>query len=363
MTELQNEGGEPPAKRRTRVRIDFEAIIGELLRLRSCKPGTSMNPEEISEDILAAIACVTRVKFQQQPMLLDLDAPIKICGDVHGQFCDLLRLLELGRLPPHSSYLFLGDYVDRGQQSLECLALLFTYKLKYPENIFLLRGNHECDNINRQYGFFDECKRRYSIRLWKRFSDAFSVLPVAARIDDRILCMHGGLSQDLHDVEDILAIERPCQVPEKGLLCDLLWSDPSSKPGWNANERGVSFVFGPDVVEEFCQFHEIDLICRAHQVVQDGYLFFAGRRLVTVFGAPNYCGEFNNSAALLVVDKDLECSFQLLQPMETALGQKAVKAGMNNHGDTVYSNPHEAEGASSEEIDGNTGMDAPLDFS
>lgn len=339
--ECDNEPVEPQAKRRDvrRVRIDVDAIIAELLRLRESNPGTQMNADEITEDVLAAIAWVARTKFQQQPMLLDLDAPVKICGDVHGQFFDLLRILVLGELPPHSGYLFLGDYVDRGQQSLECVGLLFAYKAKYPENFFLLRGNHECDNINRQYGFFDECKRRYSIKLWKRFSDAFSMMPVAARIEDRILCMHGGLSKELCTragaIEDILAIPRPCQIPEAGLLCDLLWSDPSHKHGWNPSERGVSFVFGPDVVAEFCQLQEIDLICRAHQVVEDGYQFFADRRLVTVFGAPNYCGEFNNSASLLVVDKKLECSFQKLQPVET-YPKEAVKEGMNATGETVY---------------------------
>lgn len=127
-------------------------------------------------------------------MLLELEAPIKICGDVHGQYSDLLRLFEYGGYPPDANYLFLGDYVDRGKHSIETICLLMAYKIKFEENFFLLRGNHECSSINRLYGFYDECKRRYSIKLWKTFIDAFNCFPVAAIIDEKILCMHGGLS-------------------------------------------------------------------------------------------------------------------------------------------------------------------------
>lgn len=127
-------------------------------------------------------------------MLLELEAPIKICGDVHGQYSDLLRLFEYGGYPPDANYLFLGDYVDRGKHSIETICLLMAYKIKFEENFFMLRGNHECSSINRLYGFYDECKRRYSIKLWKTFIDVFNCFPVAAIIDEKILCMHGGLS-------------------------------------------------------------------------------------------------------------------------------------------------------------------------
>ncbi|CAN1271158.1 Serine/threonine-protein phosphatase PP1, partial [Linum perenne] len=173
-------------------------------------------------------------------------------GDIHGQYSDLLRLFEYGGLPPRSNYLFLGDYA---------------YKIKYPENFFLLRGNHECASINRIYGFFDECKRRFNVRLWKTFTDCFNCLPVAALIDEKILCMHGGLSPDLQHLDEIRNLVRPTDVPDTGLLCDLLWSDPSKDvQGWGMNDRGVSFTFGADKVTEFLQKHDLDLICRAHQV-------------------------------------------------------------------------------------------------
>lgn len=239
-------------------------------------------------------------------------------------------------------------------QSLETICLLLAYKIKYPENFFLLRGNHECASINRIYGFYDECtffplacfpeggslkipsvvsvlcaflaapllvgrhahpcyppppwphgafarsnarlapptgKRRYNIKLWKTFTDNFNCLPVAAIIDEKIFCMHGGLSPDLQSMEQIRRIMRPTDVPDTGLLCDLLWSDPDKDlSGWGENDRGVSFTFGGEVVQKFLHKHDMDLVCRAHQVVEDGYEFFAKRQLVTLFSAPNYCG-------------------------------------------------------------------------
>lgn len=188
-------------------------------------------------------------------------------GDIHGQYSDLLRLFEYGGFPPEANYLFLGDYVDRGKQSLETICLLLAYKIKYPENFFLLRGNHECASINRIYGFYDECKRRYNIRLWKVFTDCFNCLPVAALIDEKILCMHGGLSPELRSLDQIKKIARPTDVPDAGLLCDLLWADPDKEvQGWGDNDRGVSYTFGSDTVQEFLQKQDLDLICRAHQV-------------------------------------------------------------------------------------------------
>ncbi|KAH7650409.1 hypothetical protein FG379_003481 [Cryptosporidium bovis] len=294
--------------------IDVDSIIAKLLEVRGSRPG---KPVQLTEKEIRGICIRSREIFMSQPTLLELDAPIKICGDIHGQYYDLLRLFEYGGFPPDTNYLFLGDYVDRGKQSLETICLLFAYKIKYPENFFLLRGNHECASINRIYGFYDECKRRYNVKLWKTFTDCFNCLPVAAIIDEKILCMHGGLSPELHKLDQIRKIERPTDVPDTGLLCDLLWSDPEKDVrGWGENDRGVSFTFGHDVVEKFLRDHDMDLICRAHQVVEDGYEFFAKRQLVTLFSAPNYCGEFDNAGAMMSVDETLMCSFQILKPVE-----------------------------------------------
>lgn len=252
--------------------------------------------------------------FESQPVLLEISAPVKICGDIHGQYNDLLHLFEYGGYPPESNYLFLGDYVDRGKQSLECICLLLAYKIKFPQNFFLLRGNHESKGINRIYGFYDECKRRYTVGLWKKFTECFDWLPISAIVEERILCMHGGISPDLFDIKQIQEIQRPTDIPDKGLLCDLLWSDPDTKvTGWGENDRGVSVTFCAEKLREFLDSANIDFIARAHQVVQDGYEFFGDKDLVTVFSAPNYCGDFTNAGAIMNVDKDLVCSFQILK--------------------------------------------------
>jgi serine/threonine-protein phosphatase PP1 catalytic subunit len=160
-------------------------------------------------------------------------------------------------------------------------------------------------------------KRRYNIKLWKTFTDTFNCLPVAAIVDEKIFCMHGGLSPELQNMEQVKRIMRPTDIPDTGLLCDLLWADPDKDiVGWGENDRGVSFTFGEDVVAQFLRRHDLDLVCRAHQVVEDGYEFFARRQLVTIFSAPNYCGEFDNAGAMMSVDDTLMCSFQILKPAE-----------------------------------------------
>ncbi|KAM3223458.1 hypothetical protein ACQJBY_057047 [Aegilops geniculata] len=297
--------------------MDGHAVDELIRRLLDGKKGKAPGKKvQLSEAEIRHLCVTAKGIFLAQPNLLELEAPINVCGDIHGQFSDLLRLFDYGGLPPSANYLFLGDYVDRGKQSIETICLLLAYKIKFPDNFFLLRGNHECASINRIYGFYDECKRRFSVRLWKLFTDCFNCLPVAALIDEKILCMHGGLSPDLDSLDRIAEIQRPVDVPDQGLLCDLLWSDPDREsPGWGENDRGVSFTFGADKVAEFLNKHDLDLICRAHQVVEDGYEFFADRQLVTIFSAPNYCGEFNNAGALMNVDASLLCSFQILKPL------------------------------------------------
>ncbi|GLT78174.1 hypothetical protein SLA2020_497190 [Shorea laevis] len=304
--------------------MDKKLLNGIIRRLVEAKNGKNA---KLTEAEIRQLCTVSREVFLSQPNLLELQAPVKICGDVHGQFPDLLRLFEYGGYPPKANYLFLGDYVDRGKQSIETICLLLAYKIKYKENFFLLRGNHECASINRIYGFHDECKRRFNVRLWRTFTDCFNCLPVAALIDEKILCMHGGLSPHLNNLGQIRNIARPADIPDQGLLCDLLWADPDKNvKDWGDNDRGLSYTFGADTVAEFLQKHDLDLICRAHQVVQDGYEFFANRQLVTIFSAPNYCGEFDNAGAMLSVDDTLTCSFQILKPSE-----KTGKAGFGNN--------------------------------
>lgn len=306
---------------------------------------------------ITAICTAAREVLLSQPALVELSAPVKIVGDVHGQYTDLIRLFEMCGFPPNANFLFLGDYVDRGKQSLETILLLFCYKLKFPENFFLLRGNHECANVTRVYGFYDECKRRCNIKVWKTFVDTFNCLPIAAIVAGKIFCVHGGLSPSLTHMDDIRHIARPTDVPEYGLLNDLLWSDPADmETDWEANERGVSYCFGKKVIMEFLQRHDFDLVCRAHMVVEDGYEFFNDRILVTVFSAPNvrlwrgetcllypglisqqYCGEFDNWGAVMSVSDELLCSFELLKPLDSSALKSHIKKGRNKRNSILNS--------------------------
>lgn len=305
--------------------FNIDDIIKKLLDLNKLHLGSHIS---LSECEIKYLCRESQEIFLSQPILLDLKAPIKICGDIHGQFYDMLRLFECGGFPPDSNYLFLGDYVDRGNRGIETICLLFAYKIKYPDNLFLLRGNHECASINRIYGFYDECKRKYNIKLWNTFNNTFNCLPVAAIIDEKIFCLHGGLSPELSSMEQVRSISRPTDIPDMGLLCDLLWSDPDPHiHGWGDNNVSVSYTFGADIVSSFLKKHNLDMICRSHQVVEDGYEFFAQRQLVTIFSVPNYCGEFDNNGAMMCVDENLMCSFQILESVDR---KKLVQKNSND---------------------------------
>ncbi|KAJ2337163.1 serine/threonine protein phosphatase Pzh1 [Coemansia sp. RSA 2681] len=273
---------------------------------------------------IIAVCHAAREVFLAQPTLLQLAAPVKITGDIHGQYTDLLRLFDKCGYPPHCNYLFLGDYVDRGKQSLETMLLLMCFKIKYPDNFFLLRGNHECANVTRVYGFYDECKRRCNVKVWKAFVNAFNALPVAAVVASKIFCVHGGLSPDLATMDQVRQLPRPCDVPDHGVLNDLLWSDPSDTAAdWEENERGVSYCFGKSVITEFLRRMDFDLICRAHMVVEDGYEFFHGRQLVT----------------------ELLCSFEILKPLTENLQSCMARVEAN-----FWSRRHQVEAMMNEAI-------------
>jgi serine/threonine-protein phosphatase PP1 catalytic subunit len=190
-------------------------------------------------------------------MLLELRPPVTICGDIHGQYADLLRIFDHAKYPPSTNYLFLGDYVDRGKQGIPVVCLLLALKITYPEQVFLLRGNHECSYINQQFGFYDECVSMYDYDVWQTFSDLFNCLPVCAIVDDKIFCVHGGISPDLKNLNQIRKLPRPQEIPEEGLMCDLLWSDPDSMiDGWETNDRGQVMFMDQKLFENFL----IDLI-------------------------------------------------------------------------------------------------------
>jgi serine/threonine-protein phosphatase PP1 catalytic subunit len=292
------------------------ARIDEIIKL--CFDASSL-PRDTNVDLNESdlhFVCTEAVRvLRADPVLLRLEAPILVCGDIHGQFYDLLSFLKLGGPVPTHKYLFLGDYVDRGHNSIECFTLLLSLKVRYPGHIWLLRGNHETADISKLYGFYDECAARYRPELWERFTDVFLWLPIAAIISDRIFCVHGGLSPELHDLAQIEKIARPLAIPTRGLLSDLLWSDPDPEQAeWAKSTRGTAFTYGETVVENFLRKNDFDLICRGHQVVSPGYDFpFApNQSVLTVFSAPGMYDEYGHvKGAIMRVDEALQCSFSV----------------------------------------------------
>ena len=273
----------------------------------------------IIADIMIKMANDVSKILIKESNLLKLQAPIYIYGDIHGQYQDLLRFLEMTKLPPESKLLFLGDYVDRGKNSIEVIALIFALKIVYPSHIFLLRGNHECPEINFNYGFYGECIDRYGKydgnHVFEAINNCLLHLPIAAVINDKIFCVHGGLSPNMTKLEDINKINRNMIIPSYGLLCDLLWSDPkSSNIMWSSNDRGISYTFNEQVINIFMEINNLELICRAHQANSTGYKFFNGNKLITLFSAPNYCGTYGNQGAVMHINHKLECSFLIIQP-------------------------------------------------
>ncbi|XP_057776568.1 serine/threonine-protein phosphatase BSL1 isoform X3 [Salvia miltiorrhiza] len=304
-------------------------IISTLLRPRNWKPPVNrkffLDSYEVGELCYAAEQI-----FMQEQTVLQLKAPVKVFGDLHGQFGDLMRLFDEYGFPStagditYIDYLFLGDYVDRGQHSLETITLLLALKIEYPDNVHLIRGNHEAADINALFGFRIECIERMGesdgIWAWTRFNQLFNYLPLAALIEKKIICMHGGIGRSINSVEQIEKLERPITMDAGSIvLMDLLWSDPTendSVEGLRPNARGPGLVtFGPDRVTDFCKKNKLQLIIRAHECVMDGFERFAQGQLITLFSATNYCGTANNAGAILVVGRGLVIVPKLIHPL------------------------------------------------
>ena len=261
----------------------------------------------LSEEELKQLCEKAKEIFIEESNVQNVSAPVIICGDIHGQIYDLIELFKKGGEIPNSRYVFMGDYVDRGYNGVEVLELLLALKVKYPEHITLLRGNHESRQICFAYGFYEEITRKYgNANAWEYFTDLFDYLPLAALVEGKIFCVHGGLSPYISTVDQIRLINRKMEIPREGVFCDLMWSDPDDIETWIISCRGAGWIYGWKVVDEFTHINGLELICRAHQLVMEGFKYwFQNKNLSTVWSAPNYCYRCGNRASILKLDSDL----------------------------------------------------------
>ena len=293
-------------------------------------------------ELIIALADEAQRILMDQPMVLRVDAPIKVFGDIHGQYQDLMRFFDLWGIPNDQGdiesydYLFLGDYVDRGAHSLETICLLMALKVKFPDKIHLLRGNHEDKWINNAFGFAEECSSRLGEdpndpdSVFTKINDLFDWLPLAAVIDDKIVCIHGGIGSTLNTLDQIEQIQRPLEVihevstAEQQLVVDILWSDPTDsdqdlgiQPNFIRDPNGTGNIvkFGPDRVRNFLDTNKTKYILRAHECVMDGFERFAGGQLFTVFSATDYCGRHKNAGAMLQITKQYELVPKMIYPL------------------------------------------------
>ena len=266
----------------------------------------------LSEEDLKQLCEKAKEIFIEESNVQYVSTPVIICGDLHGQIYDLLELFKKGGEIPSSRYIFMGDYVDRGYNGVEVLELLLALKIKYPDHITLLRGNHESRQICFAYGFYEEITRKYgNANAWEYFTDLFDYLPLAALVEGKIFCVHGGLSPYVSTVDQIRLINRKMEIPREGVFCDLMWSDPDDIETWIISCRGAGWIYGWKVVDEFTHINGLDLICRAHQLVMEGFKYwFKNKNLCTVWSAPNYCYRCGNRASILKLSADMERSVE-----------------------------------------------------
>ncbi|KAJ5068436.1 serine/threonine-protein phosphatase pp2a-4 catalytic subunit [Anaeramoeba ignava] len=269
-----------------------------------------LNSRALSEYEIKTLCEKVKEILIKEDNVVTVRSPVTVCGDIHGQFPDLLELFRIAGSCPDTNFLFLGDYVDRGLYSIETVTTMVALKARYPNRITLLRGNHESRQITTVYGFYDECIQKYgSANVWNYFTELFDFLPIGALIDQEIFCIHGGLSPALKTIDQLKKLDRFQEIPNEGLMCDLMWSDPDDRNGWGISPRGAGFTFGKDNTNNFHKANGLTLTARAHQLVMEGFNLCHDGKVVTLFSAPNYCMRCGNKGAIMEVDDQMTKRF------------------------------------------------------
>ena len=288
-----------------------ELVFSAFKQLRSALPeniltiGEIVPIPEFTSKTLHELICEVYSKMEKDKAVVHLSPGLVVVGDIHGNLIDLFRIMNTNGYPPMTKYLFLGDYVDRGEYSVEVIAFLLSLMTLFPLHVTLLRGNHEFSSVNATYGFKDEIMSTYNDEdLWNEFNTVFNYLPIAAVIGDNIFAVHGGLSEHCKYIREIESLKLPIKE-DKGIVGDLVWSDPNKDVfGFSDSLRGKGCLFGSLVVDDFCKDNKIRMIIRGHQCVYHGYEYLFRKRFLTVFSTSSYSYDFPNMAAYAVIDKE-----------------------------------------------------------
>ena len=290
-------------------KIDADWVKGLIERMKDMDNKKS-NTEKYIDKIylLKMLLKAKNIFYEQKESLIDINIPtdkkFTVVGDIHGQFYDLLNIFTINGYPDEENpYLFNGDYVDRGVFSVECIITLLAFKILYPNHFFMARGNHESTNLNQMYGFKNEVNDKFgkTIQVYECFTELFRCLPLGHILNKQVLVVHGGLfSQDGVTIDQIKKIDRFREIPESGLMSELLWSDPCKENGRIPSKRGVGMSFGPDVAKKFLEDNKLELLIRSHEVKMEGYEIEPCQKVITIFSAPNYCDQMGNKGAIII---------------------------------------------------------------
>lgn len=274
------------------------------------------NRKLLPEVTIQALCNKLKELLAQESNVVYIQTPVTVVGDIHGQFHDLIEIFKIGGFAPDTNYLFLGDYVDRGMFSVETITLLICLKLRYPSRINLIRGNHELRQITQNYGFYTECHRKYGAdsRVWQYFTDMFDYLILSVVINNEIFCVHGGLSPNVHHIDQIKLVDRYREIPHEGAMADLVWLDPDDEiQEFQLSPRGAGYIFGVDVVKKFLVMNGMQKILRAHQLCDEGYQIYFNGLVTTVWSAPNYCYRCGNKASILEIYDSKQSFFNVFE--------------------------------------------------
>ncbi|OHS92735.1 Ser/Thr protein phosphatase [Tritrichomonas foetus] len=289
----------------------FEVLLGQL-----------KGDESLDETAIQWMLGVSERIFLNEPTVVRTKGPAVITGDLHGQMYDMFRIFKTAGNPDEKKYIFLGDYVDRGYDSLDTFLVLLAYKIKNPNNFIMIRGNHECEEVSSRYGFRDEILLKYSASLYNDFIPVFNSLPIGVLIEDssnnQILCVHGGLSPNISTLKEIEDIKRPFAPVDGEPSFDLLWTDPSEEvEDFGPSPRGSSFIFGVKPTKKFLEENNLKLIVRAHQMMPEGYGYNLGEEsgILTVFSASDYSNG-KNKGGFMIIDENAQIHLNNYSPLD-----------------------------------------------